>query len=99
MDVDGPRENLELTSTFLKREHKSNVCEHGGVCKAGWVDFWRSKRTLLLQRWFRGREGQFSALLCSVMKWFGAGAVRFGDGFKPSHNTWVAAAVISFFLD
>lgn len=31
MDLDGPRENFALTSTFLKQEHISNVCEHGGV--------------------------------------------------------------------
>lgn len=31
MDLDGPHENFALTSTFLKQEHISNVCEHGGV--------------------------------------------------------------------
>lgn len=31
MDLDDPRENVELTSTTLKQEHTSNVCEHGGV--------------------------------------------------------------------
>jgi len=29
----------------------------------------------------------------SVVKWLGAGAGRFGDGFKPSRDTRVAPAV------